>query len=92
MEEQKKNEQKAEEVIIIPVKEYRRLCRKIEKLKLVIKPLKRDNNLYNKWWQEEEAKRKELEVKLAEAQEVIKGYKEMEMEKLGLTEGNYNAE
>lgn len=92
MEEQKKVEQKAEKVIIIPVKEYRRLCRKIERLKIKFNDkTERADNRYQ-WWKEEENRANELEAKLAEAQEVIKGYKEMEMEKLGLTEGDSDAE
>lgn len=89
---EQKNEQKAEEVIIIPVKEYRRLCKKIERLKIEKKDIKEKSSDRFRWWQEEERKREELEVKLAEAQEVIKGYMEMEMEKLGLNVGDADAE
>ena len=90
--ENQKNEQKATDVIMIPAKEYRKLCRKIERLKIKLKEEQESSAKRFKWWHEEENRADELAAKLAEAQEVIKGYKEMEMEKLGLTEGDSDAE
>ena len=59
------------QMIMIPLKEYRRLVRKIEKLKLALKAMvEKADNCYE-WWQEEETKRKKLEQELWEANRKI---------------------
>jgi len=59
------------QMIMIPLKEYRRLVRKIEKLKLALKAMvEKADNRYE-WWQEEETKRKKLEQELWEANRKI---------------------
>lgn len=82
MDEQKKETQ----VIMIPVKEYRKLIRKIERLKIELADTKDSNSKRYDWWQEEEARANKLEQELTEAKEVIKGYKDSAMDKLGLSE------
>jgi hypothetical protein len=84
--------QKNEQVIMIPAKEYRKLCRKIERLKIKLKDEKECSAKRFNWWNEEENRADELAAKLAEAQEVIAGYKEMGLEKLGLKDGDSDAE
>ena len=93
-------ELKNNDVIMIPIKEYRKLCRKIERLKIELKTTTEKSDQRFRWWQEEEhkaekfeAENTELKTQLEEAQEVIKGYKEMGLEKLGLKEeGGENAD
>ena len=87
MEENKKEQQ----VIMIPTKEYRKLCRKIERLKMTNKRLTKDDANHFKWWQEEEARANSLEKELAEAREVIAGYKDSAMVNLGLKEDGADA-
>jgi hypothetical protein len=82
MDEQKKEQQ----VVMIPVKEYRKLIRKIERLKIELADETESSTKRFKWWKEEEARANALEQELTEAREVIKGYKESAMDKLGLNE------
>lgn len=84
--DENKKEQKAESVIMIPVKEYRKLCRKIERLKIELADKTNDAKNRYEWWQEEETRANKLEQELNAAREVIKGYKESAMDKLGLNE------
>lgn len=84
--DENKKEQKAESVIMIPVKEYRKLCRKIERLKIELADKTNDAKSRYEWWQEEETRANKLEQELNEAREVIKRYKESAMDKLGLNE------
>ena len=95
--EAKRNkEQKSEQVInpldyvTIPIKEYRKLIKKVERIKAQNRQLKeladvqKDAGNYRSWWKEEESKRKGLEEQLAEAKEVIKQYKADYEKKLGI--------
>jgi len=67
------------DVIMIPVKEYRKLCMKVAKLKLKLKDVEeqlRDekesaSNRYD-WWKEEEALREGLETKVKELEEKVR--------------------
>ena len=83
---------KESEVIMIPVKEYRRLCRKIEKLKLEYKEVKHNSENRYKWWKEEEELRSEAEAKLKDALNVIAQYKQTFKTELGIEEVDEDAE
>lgn len=87
MDEQKKETQ----VIMIPVKEYRKLCRKIERLKIKLADKTNDAKNRYTWWKEEEARANALEKELTEAREVIAGYKDSAMANLGLREDGADA-
>lgn len=97
--EAKRNkEQKTEQVInpldyvTIPIKEYRKLIKKVERVKVQNRQLKKladlqkDAGNYRSWWKEEEAKREGLEEQLAQAKAVIKQYKEDYEKRLGISE------
>lgn len=81
-------EEKVKEVkhIMIPVKEYRKLIAKIERLKIRLNEINEGYENCRRWWKEEEAKRKELEQRISEKDEVIKQYKEEFEKRLGISE------
>lgn len=81
-------EEKVKEVkhIMIPVKEYRKLIAKIERLKIRLNEKNEGYENCRRWWKEEEAKRKELEQRISEKDEVIKQYKEEFEKRLGISE------
>lgn len=97
-EAKRSKEQKTEQVInpldyvTIPIKEYRKLIKKVERVKVQNRQLKeladlqKDAGNYRSWWKEEEAKREGLEEQLAQAKEVIKQYKEDYEKRLGISE------
>ena len=78
--------------VTIPIKEYRKLIKKVERVKVQNRQLKeladlqKDAGNYRSWWKQEEAKRESLEEQLAQAKEVIKQYKADYEKKLGISE------
>ena len=78
--------------VTIPLKEYRKLIKKVERVKVQNRQLKeladlrKDAGNYRSWWKEEEAKREGLEEQLAQAKEVINQYKADYEKKLGISE------
>ena len=70
--------------ILIPVKEYRKLIAKIERLKIRLNEKNEGYENCRRWWKEEETKRKELEQRISEKDEVIKQYKADYEKKLGI--------
>ena len=61
--------------VTIPIKEYRKLIKKVERVKAQNRQLKeladlqKDAANYRHWWKEEEAKRVSLEKQIAQAKE-----------------------
>ena len=61
--------------VTIPIKEYRKLIKKVERIKAQNRQLKeladarKDAGNYRLWWKEEEAKRESLERQIAQAKE-----------------------
>jgi hypothetical protein len=78
--------------VTIPISEYRKLIKKVERVKVQKRQLKeladlqKDAGNYRSWWKEEEAKREGLEKQLAQAKEVINQYKADYEKKLGISE------
>lgn len=72
--------EKTTDMIMIPVREYRRLVRKAEKLKLDLKAMTEKADNRYEWWQEEEVKRKKLECELEAANKKIS---ELSIEEIG---------
>ena len=76
--------------VTIPIKEYRKLIKKVERVKAQNKQLKeladlqKDAENYRRWWREEEAKSADLAKQLEESKEVIKQYKADYEKKLGI--------
>lgn len=62
--------------VTIPIKEYRKLIKKVERVKAQNRQLKeladaqKEVGNYRSWWKEEETKRRFLEEKLAQAKEL----------------------
>lgn len=78
--------------VTIPVKEYRKLIKKIERVKAEKEALKQVAEIkektadYRRWWQEEQDKAEKYKKDLDEAYEVIAGYKQTMREELGIDE------
>lgn len=76
--------------VTIPIKEYRKLIKKVERVKAQNRQLKeladiqKDAANYRRWWKEEEAKSAELAKQIEESKEVIKQYKADYEKKLGI--------
>lgn len=78
--------------VTIPVKEYRKLIKKIERIKAENEALKQVAEIkektadYRRWWHEEQNKAEKYKKDLDEAYEVIAGYKETLKNELGIEE------
>jgi hypothetical protein len=79
-------------MVLIPVKEYRKLIKKVEKLKaekIVERRIAADakqKSDYYRWWQEEEDKREALEVECKELRKNLDDAKAQIQSLIGLDE------
>lgn len=78
--------------VTIPVKEYRKLIKKIERMKAEKEALKqvaeirKESSNYERWWHEELLKSEQLQKDFDAANKVIAGYKETLENELGIKE------
>lgn len=78
--------------VTIPIKEYRKMIKKIERMKAKltefeqVAAITKKADQYYQWWSDERAKTKDLEEQLAEAQRITNEYKADYEKLLGIDE------
>lgn len=78
--------------VTIPIKEYRKMIKKIERMKAKlieskqVAAITKESDQYHRWWNDERAKTKDLEEQLAKAQRIISEYKSDYEKLLGIDE------
>lgn len=95
-ENEAKRKQKPElnplEYVTIPIKEYRKMIRKIERMKVQLVDservitLTKENEQYNRWWREEGAKASKFEAEITELRTNLDKAKAQIAEMLGIKE------
>lgn len=80
------------EYVTIPIREYRKLIKKVEQLKAMlvesekVTKLTEDRDKYERWWNDERKQSEDLAEQLTEAHRLIKQYKADYEKLLGIDE------